>query len=269
MDFRGASAEAVNTLLGELTAAVGTDSAKASATAQSLYAAAAAVRDEAGLRRFATDQSIPAEAKAGLVREVFAKLDGGAVALVASAVSVRWTNGRDLVNGLQHLAEVATVRSAGDQQAKVADELFAVRELVHDNPDLRDALSDPGRSGADKSGLVGTLLGGKALPATVTLVAQAITGVHGTVTAALGHYRSLAAEVVGESVATVRVAAPLADGQLERLVGALSRQYGRPVHANVVVDPSVIGGVNVAIGDHIIDGTIATRLDDARRRIAG
>jgi len=269
MDFRGASAEAVNTLTGELTAAVGTDVTTASAMAESLYVAAASVRNEPALRRFAADQSISADAKAGLAREVFGHLDSGAVALVASAVQQRWTNGRDLVNGLQHLAEIATVRSAGDQQTTVADELFAVRELVQANPDLRDALADPSRSVADKSGLVATLLGGKALPATVTLAGQALTGVHGTVTAGLNHYRTLAAEVVGESVATVRVAAPLAEGQLDRLVGALSRQYGRPVHANVVVDPSVIGGVNVAIGDHTIDGTIATRLDDARRRIAG
>lgn len=269
MDFRGASAEAVSTLTGELTAAVGTDGAVASAAAESLYAAADAFRGEPGLRRFAADQSVPVEAKAALVRDVFAKLDANALALVVSVVRHRWTSAGDVTRCLQHLAEVATVRSAGDAQSKVADELFTVRELVLDNPGLRDAFADPSRPFADKSALVDTLLAGKALPATVTLVKQAVSGVHGTVTAALGHYRSLAAEVVGESVATVRVAAPLADGQLDRLVGALSRQYGRPVHANVVVDPSVIGGVKVAIGDHIIDGTIATRLDDARRRIAG
>lgn len=269
MDFRGASAEAISTLTGELSAAVGTDEAKASAAAESLYAAAAAVRDEPGLRRFAVDQSVSGDAKAALVREVLGKLDGTAVSLVVSAVQQRWTSGGDLVRGLQHLAEIATVRSAGGDQNKVADELFAVREMVQDNPGLRDALADPSRSLADRTALAESLLAGKALPATVTLVKQAVTGVHGTVTAGLSHYRSLAAEVVGESVATVRVATPLADAQLDRLVGALSRKNGRPVHVNVVVDPSVIGGVKVAIGDQIIDGTIATRLDDARRRIAG
>jgi F-type H+-transporting ATPase subunit delta len=269
MDFRGASAEAVSALTGELTAAIGEDAATASSVAESLFAAADAVRDEPGLRRFATDQAAPAQAKAGLVREVFAKLDGTAVDLVASAVQRRWTGAGDLADGLQHLAEVATVLSAGSDQAKVADELFTARELVQANPELRDALADPSRSQADKAGLVDSIFGGKALPATVALVKRALTGTHGTVSAALAHYRTLAAQVGGEIVATVRVAAPLADGQLDRLVGALTRQYGRPVHANVVVDRAVIGGVKVAIGDHIIDGTIAARLDDARRRIAG
>jgi F-type H+-transporting ATPase subunit delta len=41
------------------------------------------------------------------------------------------------------------------------------------------------------------------------------------------------------------------------------------VHPNVVVDPEVIGGVRVEIGDDIIDGTVVSRLDDARRRLAG
>lgn len=269
MDFRGASAEAVSALIGELTASAGTDAAKASALAESLFVAADAVRDEPALRRFLADQSAKGETKAGLVREVFAKLDGSAVDLVASAAQRRWITGGDLLRGLAHLAEVATVLSAGNDQTKVADELFAARELVQDNPDLRDALADPSRSQDDKAGLVDSLFGSGVLPATASLIKRALSGAHGTVSASLAHYRSLAAEVGGETVATVRVARPLTDGQLDRLVGALSTQYGRKVHANVVIDPAVVGGVKVAIGDHIIDGTIATRLDDARRRIAG
>lgn len=269
MHFRGASADAVGELTGELTAAVGSDPAKAASLAESLFAAADAVRDEPGLRRFATDQAASADAKAGLVREVFAKLDPAAVDLVASAVRRRWANAGDLGRGLEHLAEVATVLSAGEDQPKVSDELFAVRELVQGDHALRDALADPSRSQADKSGLVDELFGGKVLPATVALVKRALTGAHGTVSAGLAHYRTLAADVGGETVATVRVARPLADGQLDRLVRVLSDRYGRPVHANVVVDPAVVGGIKVVIGDHIIDGTIATRLDDARRRLAG
>jgi F-type H+-transporting ATPase subunit delta len=49
----------------------------------------------------------------------------------------------------------------------------------------------------------------------------------------------------------------------------LERQYGRPVHLNIVVDPDVIGGIRVEIGDDVIDGTVSSRLDDARRKIAG
>jgi F-type H+-transporting ATPase subunit delta len=65
------------------------------------------------------------------------------------------------------------------------------------------------------------------------------------------------------------VARELSDADRQRLQGALARQYDRPVHLNVVVDPEVVGGVKVEIGDDVIDGTVASRLDDARRRLAG
>ena len=55
------------------------------------------------------------------------------------------------------------------------------------------------------------------------------------------------------------------------LAGALavSRTYEREIHLNVVVDPDVIGGIRVEIGDDVIDGTVSSRLDEARRRLAG
>ena len=58
-------------------------------------------------------------------------------------------------------------------------------------------------------------------------------------------------------------------GVADRLAAALSRSYGRTVHLNVVVDPDVIGGIRVEIGDDVIDGTVASRLDDAGRKLAG
>jgi F-type H+-transporting ATPase subunit delta len=70
-------------------------------------------------------------------------------------------------------------------------------------------------------------------------------------------------------VATVRVARPLDKADQKRLAEVLGQQYSTTVHLNVVVDPDVLGGIRVEIGDEVIDGTIASRLDDARRRLAG
>ena len=53
------------------------------------------------------------------------------------------------------------------------------------------------------------------------------------------------------------------------MAAALKRQYGRDVHLNVFVDAEVLGGIEVDIGDEVIDGTVAGRLDDARRRMTG
>jgi F-type H+-transporting ATPase subunit delta len=117
--------------------------------------------------------------------------------------------------------------------------------------------------------LVDRLLGDKALPATVTLVKQALAGTYGTLTNALTAYREVAAETQGEVVATVRVARPLSKKNRSRLAEVLGRQYHTTVHLNLVTDPDILGGVRVEIGDDVIDGTVAGRLDDARRALAG
>ena len=78
-----------------------------------------------------------------------------------------------------------------------------------------------------------------------------------------------ASERHGQGVATVRVAHELTEADRDRLAAALQRQYDRPVHLNVLVDPEVLGGIRVEIGDDVIDGTVAARLADARRLLAG
>jgi F-type H+-transporting ATPase subunit delta len=267
--FRGASAEAVVALTDEL-ASVADSPDQAAKIADDLFTVAVTARGEGALRRFATDASIPTPAKTGLVEQVFgSRVDTGSLAILKAAVARRWTATRDFADALEHLSVVAVVRSVGADSGRLADELFGFGQVVKDNPALRDALSDPARSIDDKAALLDTLIGGKALSATVTLARQALSGSYRTVSTALDAYEKVVADVQGEGVATVRVARPLSDAELQRLSDALVSQYDRAVHLNVVVDPDVIGGIRVEIGDDVIDGTVSSRLHDARRRIAG
>ena len=57
--------------------------------------------------------------------------------------------------------------------------------------------------------------------------------------------------------------------QEERLRGILARLYGREVEVQVGIDPTVLGGVRVLVGDEIIDGTVTRRLAEARQRLTG
>jgi F-type H+-transporting ATPase subunit delta len=267
--LRGASADALAALSSELESRLGSG-ADASRIGDDLFTVSTLLRSEPGLRRVATDVSVDSAAKAGLMTEIFGgKVDPVSLDILTSAVGRRWTVSRNLGDVLEHLSEVAIVRSAGDDSGRLADELHAYAQAVNDNPSLRDALSDPARSVADKATLVRGLLEGKALPATITLALQALAGTYRTVAVALATYQQVAAQVHGERVATVRVAHPLADAERQRLNDALSRQYDRSIHLNVVVDPDVIGGIRVEIGDDVIDGTVANRIDNARRQLAG
>ena len=70
-------------------------------------------------------------------------------------------------------------------------------------------------------------------------------------------------------LAEVRSAYELGKAESKRLAEALSATYGQEVHLNVIVDPAIVGGLRVSIGDDVIDGTVAGRLEDARRQLAG
>ena len=79
----------------------------------------------------------------------------------------------------------------------------------------------------------------------------------------------LAAEQRGRSVAEVRVAQPLTEDQASRLTAALAHRYGREIRLNVAVDPAVLGGVSVRVGTEVIDATVSTRIEQARRTLVG
>ena len=266
--LRGASAEALAELSRQ---AAGTRTLEDAATLGSqLFGVAGVVRHDVALRRALTDTSVEGQARAGLAEAVFGNaLEEPAMKLVADAASRRWIASTDLTEALERVAVAATVRSAGAKGKQVGDELFAVRQVIEHNPELRGVLADQSRTAEDRSALLLGLLDGKTLPATGVLVGQAVTRERGSVENALQQYLDLAAEALDEAVATVRTARELSADEQQRLTSALGRQYGKDVQLHVIVDPELVGGLRVEIGDDVIDGTVVGRLDDARRRLAG
>lgn len=263
VDFRGASAGAVAALTDQLKA-----NGASEGLASELHSVAVLLRSDPALRRFLADPTVATGAKTGLVAQVFdGKVGAGTAAVLKGIAEQRWTGAGDVANAAERLSEIASVLSAGDHRA-LCDELFVIGRTVSGNPELRDALSDPNRSDADKATLIATVFS-SASPAARALATQSLSGSYGTVSKALEAYRRLAAEVNGEGVATVTVAVPLTTEHAARLEAALSAIYKRPIHTNTVVDAALLGGVKVEVGDDVIDGTIATRLENAGRLLAG
>ena len=264
--LRGASAEA----RAELATKVGSGTLQDTATlGDELLAVAGVLRSEPALRRVFTDASVEGEAKAGLAASVFGgKVGDPTLALVKEAVQQRWTSSRDLAGVLEELGIQALVRSAGAQGPQVSDELFAVGQLIDANPDLRDALSDPARSPDDKAALLSSVLDGKVLDSTQRLVGQAGRSSE-PFGRALDTIQRVAADVQDELLAVVHTARPLGTTEITRLTQALGKAYAATVHLHVVEDKDLIGGLRVEIGDDVIDGSVSSKLDNARRRIAG
>lgn len=263
--MRGSSAESYRRLLDALPAA-------SEQLGDELIAAAGVLRAQTALRRAATDTASPTQVRTQLLAGVFGPhLSADATAVVVGSGDLRWARGVDLPQALERLGIVALVRAAdaAGQGDRIDDELFAFERAVATSTQLRDALADESRSVADRQQLIELLLDGKAAPITVRLAREALAGDRAHVVAAIDELIEIAAEARNRKVATIRTAYPISSAQQDRLRATLGRDAGSEVHLNVIVDPTLVGGLLVEIGDDVIDGTVGTRLDDVRRRIAG
>lgn len=228
---------------------------------------------ESALRNTLADSGQPLAAREALVRQVLGgRVSDLTVDLVLGAVGQRWSSDRDLVLGLEHLAFQAAfteAETAGTLDA-CEDELFAFGRALDSSPALQMALTDPAQESATKSSIVRDLLAGRSTDATRLVLEYVVGHLHGQrIDAVVDELVALAARQRERLVAEVTVAAPLEDDQQRRLADALSRLKGRTVRINVDVDPTVLGGVHVRIADEVIDGTVSTRLEQARRAVLG
>ncbi|MFI1015419.1 F0F1 ATP synthase subunit delta [Streptomyces sp. NPDC020965] len=271
--MNGASREALAATRESLDALTDRASVDAAKLAEELAAVTALLDREVSLRRVLTDPAQAGEAKAELAGRLLAgQVGGDTVDLVSGMVRSRWSRSRDLVDGLEELAATADLTAAqraGDLD-DVEDELFRFGRIVESNTDLRAALTDKGATVAAKGELLRSLLGGRANPVTERLVVRLVTAPRGrSLEQGLDSLSKLAAARRDRMVAVVTSAVPLTDQQKQRLGAVLAKVYGRQMHLNLDVDPEVLGGISVRVGDELIDGSVANRLDEATRRMAG
>jgi F-type H+-transporting ATPase subunit delta len=224
------------------------------------------------LRRIFTDSSIEESGKNGLLRDVLeGKVSDAALDLMTVAVARRWNEMRDLADAVEQAGVTAYVVQAQrtKQLDELEDELFRFARIVEAEPRLRDVLGDRTAPLSAKRKLLDGLIKDKVSEPTRLLLAEAVAGRHRSFLAAVADYQRIAAARRDRLVATVHVAAPLSRDQERRLSKALADEYGHAVHVNVVVDPRLLGGVRATVEDEVVDSTIATRLEDARRKLAG
>lgn len=236
-----------------------------------LLAASTSLGGSAALRGALADSGTPSEARASLVRTVFGgKLGALTLDVLAEVAGRRWTTSSDLVDSVEALGAEAyfVVAERAGRLDTVEDALFRIDRLVAGDDELRRALTDPAVDDEAKAQLLGGLLEGKVTPETVTIVSHVVRHPRGRrLDAALGELVQQSARRRQKVVANVKVAAALTAGQHERLTAALARIYRHEVDLQVEVVPEIQGGVVVRVGDDVIDGSIANRIDDIRRRL--
>jgi F-type H+-transporting ATPase subunit delta len=236
-----------------------------------LFAVTALLDREPGLRRLLSDPSRDAAARRGLAETVLrGKVSDGTLEQVTGLAGARWSEPRDLADAAEQLAVLAIVETAAADGTldELEDELFRFGRVVNAAPGLRAALSNPFVAADRKRELLGSLLAGKVTAQALRLVSQAAVHSRGrNLDASLDEYARLAAERRERLVAEVHVATGLTADQRSRLAAALAVAYGHDVHLNVVLDPQVIGGVTIRVGDELIDGSMASRLAGLRRRL--
>jgi F-type H+-transporting ATPase subunit delta len=165
----------------------------------------------------------------------------------------------------QALFAIAQAEGALDD---VEDELFRFARAVDANSDLRESLSDIAIPSENKKALIADLLGGRVHPKTIVLIDVIIDAGHAReIARIIDDFSRVAAESRQSSLAEVRSAVDLTEAQRESLAKALSKATGRTIELKVIVDPTVIGGVVSRIGSQVFDGSVATRLQEAKEQL--
>ncbi len=271
--MRGASRASFAALTEQLAAENVTSAAMATRLGDELFAVVGLLDIEHPLRRALSDPGKPAAEKGAIAGALLhGKVTQRTEALVVAAAESRWATQGDMVDAIEQLAIEAMVLAAQADSSldDLEDGLFRFGRVVAGQPDLRAALADSSLPAERKQALLNALLDGKVTPVTLRLISQMVVHPRGrSLTAALDLCAGIAARRREQLIAVVRSAVELSATHRRQLADALAASYGHQVHLNVVIDPSVMGGISIRIGDELIDGTVASRLAAVRRKLAG
>lgn len=200
------------------------------------------------------------------------RVGANALEVLNTAVSVRWSKTPDLVEAIEHVARLALLTRADreNQAEEVAEQLFRFGRILDSQPRLASLLGDYSQSGEQRVALLRSVLGQAAGTNSTAsaLLAQTVELLRGDrADEAVGELAELAVAHRGEVVAEVGAAAELSDAQRRRLTEVLTRIYHHPVSVQLTVDPDLLGGLVVAVGDEVIDGTLSSRLAAAETKL--
>jgi F-type H+-transporting ATPase subunit delta len=238
--------------------------------ANEIFAMTDMLAGQAMLRRSLSDPSAAAAHRLDLARKLFAsRVSPGALSTLEEVIAGPSVSASGFVRRLEREGVVAALKGAQDEGAleQVSGELHTLAAAVAGSAELTTTLRSVAYESDAKRGLIDRLLGTQVHPVTRMLAHRAVEGHRRKFSGTIEDYLDIAADLAKVVVAKVTVARALDEGRLERLRSALSARVGAPVSLQVQVDPSVLGGIDVAIGHDVYESTVAGRLEDVRRQL--
>lgn len=239
------------------------------ATGEHLLAAGRTIDSTPQLKAILADPSIEFAEKGVLVRRVFGAFDPIAVRVLSGMAQSRWSSPVQFIDGIEEVGIRAVARASGDD-GTIESELFAFSAAVDSDSELELALGSKLGDPVKRVQIVERLLSGKASDATLALVKYAVQTQRGRrLVEVVARIAEVVAQDAGAMVVSITAAAAPTEPQLDKLRATLSERYGRTPRFAITIDPRLIGGLKVQIGDEVIDGTVANRLADLRLKLAG
>ena len=224
------------------------------------------------VERALTDPSRPVEDKVAMLNTLLGdQAHPLTMEIMTDLVARKWSRVSDIANAVEDFGVDAMMyyADATDKTLRVAIELADLHSALLNLPVVRSKLYDDSVPSEARVKLFHELFDGKGLnPITMRLAEHATCNLRNrrylqTIQWLINKF----SRHMGESMVTVTTAAPLNDDQIKKLIAIYSAKVGRAVHINSVVDPSVLGGMRVQVGDEVTDNTVVAQLDNLQRTV--
>lgn len=237
--------------------------------ASELFQGAMGLSGSAALRQALADSAASTDRRQVLANQAFASLSTDAKKLVEALVDMRWSHPEDIQAALEDLA-IRVCAGSAQPDTDLVGELLAISGVVHQDPELELTLGSKRASAEGKVSLLTALLGKKVSAEALAIVSHLVSDPRGRrIGAMLQNAAQTVADHHGKGLAVVTAAKALSAKQSQTVDEMLASRYGRDHYLALVINPDVVGGLKIRVGDDVIDGSIATRLHDLRVQLAG
>jgi F-type H+-transporting ATPase subunit delta len=273
-DLRSASRDAQSAVVAKFDSLAGSLSTdELSRLSDELVAVDKLLLGEPILARHLAEATGEADAKKQMLQRLLSgKVGATTMDILDTAVSVRWSKTGDFVSAVEYVSQLSLLaRAERESQAdEVAEQLFRFGRILDSEPQLTTLLGDYSKPASDRIGLLRGVLDrasgtNQTATALLTHTVELLRGERAD--EAVHELAELAVSRRGELVAEVSAAADLSGSQRQRLTEILARVYHNPVSVQLSVYPELLGGLSVAVGDEVIDGTLSSRLAAAATKL--